>query len=400
MDNLEMKEIENFPGYFITKEGKVYSKKSGKYIKQQERNIAPKVSLTNETMRCNSLPVHVLVAKTYIDNPENLPYVTHIDGDRFNNNVENLKWCTHKKSVEDAIKNNRTNPQYKSVRQYKITETYGDVIIFNSLTGAAKDTEVTEGAITLACQLNRKTAGYKWRYKDPNKNSNPKPIIRTKILREKVFVKEYPSINDAAKELGTCNARISAACTGHKKSAVGYIWEFVNKPEPKVEEETTKDWKVIPGFSKYKISKEGEVCSINRKKLLKKRINSSGYYEITLTGDDGRRISARHHIILAKTFIPNPRNKKTVNHIDGNKLNNNLKNLEWSTHKEQVEHAVKIGLVKTCKPIIQLSLDGKELKTFSSVSEAARNVNASPSNISGVCNGRLISCKDYKWKYA
>lgn len=55
------------------------------------------------------------------------------------------------------------------------------------------------------------------------------------------------------------------------------------------------------------------------------------------------------HRLVAKYFIPNPHNKKVVNHIDGNKQNNNMNNLEWVTHKENTQHAMQNGLIKLSK---------------------------------------------------
>lgn len=79
----------------------------------------------------------------------------------------------------------------------------------------------------------------------------------------------------------------------------------------------------------------------NRKgKFLKPKTDRYGYQVITLS-KNGYRKSFSIHRLVAIAFLPNPYNKPTVNHIDGNKKNNNVKNLEWATQKEQKDHAIK-----------------------------------------------------------
>ena len=95
----------------------------------------------------------------------------------------------------------------------------------------------------------------------------------------------------------------------------------------------------------YFVSKSGIVYSVrrNNKKIyiLSQPINRLGYKQVTI-GKKHHRI----HRILAMTFIPNPENKSDVNHIDGDKLNNSLDNLEWSTRKENMKHAWDNGLME------------------------------------------------------
>lgn len=78
-------------------------------------------------------------------------------------------------------------------------------------------------------------------------------------------------------------------------------------------------------------------------KEIKWSIDSDGY-EVAHVWYKGKRIQVKKHRVLSLNYIPNPNNYPQINHIDGNKLNNNLSNLEWCTGKHNTIHAVKTGL--------------------------------------------------------
>jgi len=102
--------------------------------------------------------------------------------------------------------------------------------------------------------------------------------------------------------------------------------------------------KTIKNYSNYEIDEEGRVYS-KVTGIEKKRYKVKGYYLVTLF-DKGKKQSKLVHRIVAESFIPNPKNKRCVNHKDSNKLNNNLSNLEWMTHKENTRHAIESGTMK------------------------------------------------------
>lgn len=97
------------------------------------------------------------------------------------------------------------------------------------------------------------------------------------------------------------------------------------------------------GYSNYAVTEDGKVFSFNSNsfKLLKE--DKSGYMRVYLSSNSKKKWFLVHRLV-AQAFIPNPENKKTVNHIDGNKKNNHVSNLEWNTYSENLNHAIDIGL--------------------------------------------------------
>lgn len=127
-------------------------------------------------------------------------------------------------------------------------------------------------------------------------------------------------------------------------------------------------WKEIIGYEGlYEISNTGLVKSITRNIILKPRI-SNGYFRLGLTDKYGKRPHFLVHRLVGLHFIHNPNNYPIINHLDGNKLNNDVTNLEWTTYQGNTRHSFKTGLRKkhhsnyklSEEQVIEIrSLDGK-----------------------------------------
>lgn len=99
----------------------------------------------------------------------------------------------------------------------------------------------------------------------------------------------------------------------------------------------------------YRIEKDGRIYSLRRNKYLIPKLNHDGYLRIQIW-DKGKCSFVAIHRLVAQEYIPNPENKPFVNHINGNKRDNRVENLEWCTQKENIHHAFKTGLAHKQEP--------------------------------------------------
>lgn len=102
-------------------------------------------------------------------------------------------------------------------------------------------------------------------------------------------------------------------------------------------------WRRIKGYPDYLVSSRGRVWSAHRKRCLKPRRYKSGYYGFLLCSNGVCR-EKRINRLVAQAFLENPENLPAVNHIDGDKANNDVSNLEWISHRGNIQHAYRTGL--------------------------------------------------------
>ena len=115
------------------------------------------------------------------------------------------------------------------------------------------------------------------------------------------------------------------------------VWKDIEGYEGLYQVSTCGNVKSLP-----KVRRNGTGTYIQKERLLKPSNTSTGYKKVELY-KDGKRKSFKVHRLVAIAFIPNPDNKPEVNHIDGNKINNNIDNLEWVTSSENTIHAYETG---------------------------------------------------------
>lgn len=183
-------------------------------------------------------------------------------------------------------------------------------------------------------------------------------------------------------------------------------------------------WKIIKEFPNYAVSSEGMIKNIVTDHILKPASQGNGYLIVSLC--DGHKSHTKLiHRIVATAFIPNPGNKPQVNHLDGNRKNNTIENLEWCTGSENCRHAVEV-LGRTvseetrrklseksknriiseetrrkhretaCRKQVERTEDGR---VFESLTEASSITGAPVSKISAVCHGKRNKAGGYHWRF-
>lgn len=163
----------------------------------------------------------------------------------------------------------------------------------------------------------------------------------------------------------------------------------------------------------YLITTYGRVISLKNKKIkeIKSIKGKDGYYRVTLR-KNGKYCTFTVHRLVAQAFISNPYNKPQVNHIDENKANNHVSNLEWATAKENCNHGnhnkklIDKWKMRDCnginnynsKSIIGINEKSGDVKFYYYMSECKKD-GFNLSAVSSCCNERIKSHHGYKWFY-
>lgn len=223
-----------------------------------------------------------------------------------------------------------------------------------------------------------------------------RPIIQYSF--EGKIIKEFDSAKTASLELNISRSGIVLVCRKKRDTFHGFIFKYAEDKqfENEIWKKYNKDYDILlSNYGRIKF-KTGRITSGSTTANGYKTINIKN---ITLEKSYGKLI----HVMVAQTFLDNKKKLPTVNHKDGNKTNNKVDNLEWSTHSAQQKHAYKNNLKKApkgiCKSVAQYKKDKTLVKIYKSIADAGRKTKISRKCISNACNGTQKTAGKYIWKF-
>lgn len=437
----QFKLINNFPKYVVSNFGRVINIFNGHILKSKcNKNGFPRLTLIQNQQQKHFF-VHKLVMNYFNSNNEKgVWHVKHIDKDKSNNHINNLKWVKFSKDISkltmfdilekgEEWRNIENYPWYlissrgrildikfmkikiiqthksgymracisneNGKKQFRIHRLVAKAFIppingknfVNHINGIKNDNRVDNLEWVTAAENIKKA------YETGLLKLNFKNRFGTEIEQydlEGNLIKNWNSISEAARKLNIKQSKIRSSIIS-KNDCNGFKWKV--KKEIKISNEI---WKNINKYPNYYISNFGRIK--NKKNILRPSI-TNGYYGINLFNKE-KKIRMQIHILVAKQFINNPKDLPFVNHINGNRLDNRIENLEWIDNSGNMIHAFRIGLFKpkVCK-VNQLSLDGTLIKEWKSISEASKTLKILDSGICEVCKGKNKTYKGFKWEY-
>lgn len=193
------KDIDGFDGaYQINENGEVYSHKTHKILK----NVIGThgyylIYLTAQGGKTVVKQIHRLLALAFIPNPENKPCIDHIDGNRKNNSLSNLRWCT--------VKENNNNPVFKE----RCSKSKLGTKLSKEAIRKRYETWVRNGR-----HVNRSL-----------NNGKSKRVVQYDLNMNQVNI--FPSLMEVFRHFGYNPSNVGNCCNGKKKTAYGYIWKYV-----------------------------------------------------------------------------------------------------------------------------------------------------------------------------
>ena len=379
--------------------------------------------------------IHTLVYRLFKDKIPTAHYVYHIDGNIYNNHIDNL-------GLIRAGKNKNPKEPLKLEEEiWKVINGFSDYRISNlgrvysTKINAMLKLSVDKNGYQIVRIIDTKQKEMKVHrlvaanfikkipknmvvdHIDRNKVNNNLLNLRivtcsennyNRICKSRNIIQQYDTDNnllceyddmkDIIKKFNMKSGSDIYKCmNGKSKSAFGYKWKYKNKQcHQKIFDNKFYPLDIINGinYTRYEINKKGQVRIVVTKYILKQRIQG-GYYCIDLIQNKYKKTYLVHRLLASKFIKKEDNSYNIVNHIDENKLNNSLSNLEWTNRKNTIH---------SCgKKVNQININtGKIIKTFTSISEAGIAVNNGKqvTHISCVCRGRRKTAYGFKWAYA
>jgi hypothetical protein len=321
--------------YIVSSLGRVCNKTTGRIFEPKPCNDGYiYVCLSHDTLKSRFEPVHRLVAWSFIPNPENKPTVDHIDHQRGNNVVTNLRWANPQEQRQNR---GDSVPRKKIIYQLSLT---GELVrLWDSSTQVAEEMGLEEGMVEIACDNKVVLHDHLWRY----------------------------------------HCRVT--------SFTGEIWLPIN---------------IDDLIGEVEASNYGRIR--RNKAIMSGSKTDKGYRLVGITTRNNARKHLLIHRVVCTAFYGTPSiDRNVVNHKNGIKYDNRSCNLEWTSQKENMQHAHTTGLVgskrQDKRPVWQITKEGTIIKEYGSIHEASDASRIPVGSISGVCNGINITGGGFVWRY-
>jgi len=291
--------------YIIFSNGKLYSLLSNKFIQMKNTNSHGYVHINMFLKKGKNytLLIHRLVSFAFIPNPKNCKYMDHIDRNRTNNNVENLRWV-------NTDENNKNRKLYSSNKS--------EVPGVNMRPNGQFQAEIRIGP-------SHKTAIFK---------TKEEAIIQRKKweLEKEKFLQEHIVEDNKfkGKKCDKYNLQFEDLSMEQLNDEIKSLISNNNDEKEQLSLKCVKS----KGKMSYIILSNGKILSLNTKKVLSEKVSKEEYERITLCIDGVKRTHLQINIIIATAFIPNPEKGCQVDHINKNKHDNRVSNLRWTTCSE------------------------------------------------------------------
>ena len=333
------KPIKNFETkYNISNFGNIKSLLSNKILKQK---TCPTGYLSIGLLGKHYY-IHKLVIDTFL-NEDKKDVVDHIDGNKKNNNLNNLQYATFSENTINAYNNNENMKKLLTkVNKYDINNNL--IKIYNSMAECKKDNNISNSSV-------------------------------------------INNLSNSNKLLNNCYYKVDKNIKYNKVNFENIIKIKSNEIFKKIE--LFFDNK----FSNYYVSNYGRIYNNKKKIIMKTTKTCNSYYTITLVSDELKTKKIYIHRLVAYLFINKYDTKKVINHIDENKHNNYYKNLEITDIKGNIRHSIAIKINK-------YDLNMKLIKKYDCMQDAANELKIKQSgNISKCCQGKIKTSSGFIWKY-
>jgi len=366
--------------YKVSNLGKIWSNNKKGYLKSSFTNKNEIIFVNkNGSKNTEQFRVDMIIATSFLGKSEGL-YLEHIDDDRKNNKVTNLRWI----NIEEYLKN-KYGCDWRKIKERDNYYISTSGIVWSSYSKELIKQQIISGYYSV-------NIGY------------PEQLFKhVHRLVGIAFIENennYPVINH--KDGNKFNNNLSnLEWVTYLENNIHAINVLKSKPiknhiNPKTDIPNGKEIDSLPN---YLITKEGQVYSKISKRFLKNQINDNGYYRVYISNN-----YFYIHKLVALAYLPIPNKyQNQVNHKNLNRLDNRVENLEWMSSSENIKHSLENNpdqYKHLQKKVVCLNKDTNEIiKIYDGIKEASRKTGVNSGSIVKVCKGIRITAGYYKWKY-